>query len=239
LNKIPHSHTPFSLVVPVYNEADILGKKVGELVAYLKPLGTKFEVVLGNNGSTDDTLSIGRALEKKYAGIVRIFSTDAKGVGNGIKLAIRKAKYEHVIEMPIDIVIGLEFIPTAARMLDDADIVIGSKVMGSQDRHRWLVFLSNGYIFLTNTLTGLRYSDYSVGMKGYRKKAITGRLDKIDGGSFYVTDFIYHGHKSRLKIVQVPVRSWDKRKSKFNFSSEVLYRLRKLLKMSLVGDGGE
>lgn len=223
----------FSVIIPIHNEHQILEKQVEKLIKFLKVQQRPFEIVLGENGSTDKKAiyKLGAKLHEKYPKTVEFVATDEKGVGNGIKIAILAAKYDHLIEMPIDLTSDLKFITNSVELLDKYDYVIGSKQLGKQDRHKWLEFLSKGYCFLTNLLLGINYSDYSVGSKAYRKEAVIGRLSSIDGGSFYQTEFIYFASKKKLKIIEIPVDCWDKRKSKFNFKKEVIYRSKNLVKL--------
>ncbi len=218
----------YSVVIPVFNEADILGGKVDELVSFLNGRAGGFEIVLGDNGSTDGTLAAGRALEKKFPGVVHIFSTPEKGVGNGLRIAALNAGNDFLVEMPIDLSVSLDFIPRAVELLEKNDVVIGSKQSGGQSRAAWLKALSSSYIFLARLLLGLPYTDYSVGAKAYRKSAIASRLSAIDSGSFYVTDLIYFAKKKGLRIVEIPVSCEDWRKGKFSAVHEVVYRVKML-----------
>src|SRR3990167_3140162 len=97
--------------------------------------------------------------------------------------------------MHIDLTFGLEFIPSSVELLDSYAIVIGSKKIGKQKRVMWKKILSFAYIFLAESLFGLGVTDYSLGGNAYRKSIILSRVKKMDGGSFYFTDFIYHAKK--------------------------------------------
>ena len=71
--------------------------------------------------------------------------------------------------------------------------------------------------------------DYSIGAKGYKKKEVEKYNDFIDDGSSYVVSMAYLIKKRKLKIVEIPTKCFDKRKSKFNLTYEIFYRLRSLL----------
>jgi len=56
---------PFTVGIPVFNEDALLEENVRRLVAYLRDLETPFELLVGSNGSTDDTESIGHRLAEE------------------------------------------------------------------------------------------------------------------------------------------------------------------------------
>jgi glycosyltransferase involved in cell wall biosynthesis len=227
------AHKGVSIVIPVYNEAGHLTVQVRKLISFMRRQGMRFEVVLGDNGSADSTVAEGKRLARQYPRTVRLVSAGKRGVGNGFVAAAAAARFDYLVEMPLDFTPGLPFIPAAARLLDHHDIVVGSKVLGSQQRPAWLVVLSRGYITLANLLLGLGYGDYSVGAKAYRKSKIARFLGSLDGGSFYVTQLLYRGKAGGFKIIQIPVYCIDRRKSRFNFRKEVGYRTGMLIRLWL------
>lgn len=223
------SKNGFSVIIPIFNEGDVLQERIETLMKFLIKIKRPYEVVLGDNGSVDNTKKIGKILEDEYKGKVRFYFVKEKGVGNGVKIAIKKARYQYVIEMPIDFSIDKSFIPSCLQMFDKGySIVIGSKKMGNQKRDWYKKILSFGYILLIRFLLNLKFTDYSVGAKGYKKSVILDRLNSIDKSSFYVTDFIYFANKKGKKIIEIPVYCIDQRKSKFNLSTEVFYRLKNI-----------
>lgn len=217
-----------SVIIPVFNEEKVLERNVVRLKKFLEKYKQPFEIILGNNGSIDKTEEIGRNLEKKFKGKIKFVSTNEKGVGAGVKIAISAASYDKLIEMPADLSIELKFIKDCCELLNEYDVVVGSKKLGSQDRKFYMKLLSYSYIFLTNLLLGLIYSDYSVGGKGYRKSLIFDKVKNLSNGSFYVTELIHYAKKKVAKITELPMTCEDKRRSRFNMMKEVFYRLKTL-----------
>ena len=48
--------------IPLYNEEELLRSKTLELHAFLRQRGEEFEILLGSNGSSDATVSVGERL---------------------------------------------------------------------------------------------------------------------------------------------------------------------------------
>ncbi|MBU0762402.1 MAG: glycosyltransferase family 2 protein [Candidatus Altiarchaeota archaeon] len=218
----------FSIVVPVYNEAEILRQNAVKLVDCAKKVGEPFEVLICSNGSTDATDDIGRRLESEYGGVIRFFSIPEKGVGHAFVKMVSEARYDKIISIDADLTTDMAFIDECTTLLDEYDMVIGSKRMGEQYRSIARIILSKGYYYLVKILFKMEYGDYSIGAKGYMKGMIEPYLGKIDYGSSYVIEVAYMIHQ-RGKIIEIPVFCSDTRRSKFNIFHEVAYRFNALI----------
>src|ERR1700722_1683515 len=60
----PHTRPVFSVVVPVFNEAEIVGRMHHRLAAAMATLGVAWEVIYANDGSRDTTLRMLEALQQ-------------------------------------------------------------------------------------------------------------------------------------------------------------------------------
>lgn len=69
-----------SVVIPAYNEENVLPDSLSRLFAYLSKRSTSFEVIAVDNGSTDQTERVSRELEKKYSWF-RYFRIPERSVG--------------------------------------------------------------------------------------------------------------------------------------------------------------
>ena len=221
---------PLSIVIPVYNEQEILEKNVLRLAGFLKKIEKSFEIIIADNGSVDATPEIAGKLEKKFS-FIRYIRINERGVGLAFKQAIKKAKYEQVVSLDADLTIDFEnFIRECRQLLEkNFDVIVGSKKAGIQQRRLWRKIASDVYIFLTRLLLGLNFSDYSIGAKAFKKSKIIRFAKDFDAGSFYVIQALYYGKKAGLKMIEVPTRVSDTRKSRFNIIHESLYRLTQLI----------
>lgn len=90
-----------SIIVPVYNTSCYLRRCVDSLLSQGLDEGT-YEILLIDDGSKDDSLSICRMYEEKYPGTIRVFSKANEGVSATRNLGIREAKGEYVQFMDSD-----------------------------------------------------------------------------------------------------------------------------------------
>lgn len=217
-----------SVIIPVYNEDEVVVKNTERLIGFLNKMHVRYEIILCDNGSTDKTPKLGRRLEKRFAKKVKFIRIGKRGVGRAFKKAVLASSYENLISVDMDLSVDLEFIPKCLNQLKKYSIVVGSKI-SSQERPLHRRIMSKTYIMLTKIFLGLDFSDYSIGAKGYRKDEIIGNINEIDSGSFYVTALIYFAKQKNRKIVEIKTSCRDTRKSKFSLRNEVLYRLNNLL----------
>lgn len=216
-----------SVIIPVYNEDEIIETNSRRLTAFLEELGRPFEVIVVSNGSTDRTVHLGRGLAEAKAGL-RFFDLPDKGVGRAFRLAAEQARFDLIVSVDMDLSIDLGFIPQALLLLLENDIVVGSKKMGSQKRPFWRKAGSTSFILTARWLLGLPFEDYSIAAKAYRREVILKYLDRIDYGTSYVLDIIYHTLNGGGRAVEIPVYCEDFRVSKFNLVDEAVYRFRNL-----------
>jgi len=87
-----------SIIIPVYNEEKILEKNIRILIKYLRKLRLKFEIIIADNGSTDNTSSIAKKISRIYSN-VKYIRIDKRGPGEAFKNAIKKAKYQKIIQL--------------------------------------------------------------------------------------------------------------------------------------------
>ena len=219
-----------TVIIPVFNEAEIIEANTARLREFLEGLGRPFETILVSNGSTDRTAELGRELARNEAG-VRFFDLPAKGVGRAFSLGVRQAGFERIVSVDMDLSTDLSFIGQALRLLDEYQIVVGSKKMGTQKRAFWRKAGSTAFILTARALLGMSFEDYSIAAKAYRREVVLRYLDRLDHGTSYVLDLIYHTLSEGGRAVEIPVFCEDFRASKFNLVHEALYRFRNLFRL--------
>ncbi|MBW1708741.1 MAG: glycosyltransferase family 2 protein [Deltaproteobacteria bacterium] len=212
-----------TVLIPVLNEGDIIKANTERLLAYCRKLSQPFEIIIVSNGSTDQTNELGRKLGRDLDEI-HFLEIPEKGVGRAFTIGVKQANFDRIISVDMDLSIDLGFINQALDLLQENHIVVGSKKMGSQNRTLWRMAGSRVFILTVRALIGLPFEDYSIAAKAYRREIIVRYLDRIDYGTSYVLDIIYHALSDGGRAIEVPVYCEDFRPSKFNLFNEALYR---------------
>ena len=218
------SPAPLTFIIPAYNEEAILAANIDRLRAFLKECGIgEYELILVSNGSTDRTVEIARMCAVGHQDL-HVIVLDRRGVGLAFKEAVHRARYDRLICLDLDLTIDLAFIRSASDLLGTADIVVGSKQTGAQQRSWIRRVASASFISCARFLLDLTITDYSIGAKAYRKQAIHSYLPRLADGSAYVVQLIAWGHKDGATVTETPVWCDDRRRSRFNLLHEGLYR---------------
>ena len=131
------------------------------------------------------------------------------------------------------------FIEEALGLLDaHYDIIVGSKKMGHERRSIFRRLGSDLSILTARVLLGLPFEDYSIGAKAYKRDLLLEYLDRVDGGTAYVLNIVFLAFQSKRKVIEIPVRCEDYRKSRFNITHEGFYRFFNLFKLWYAEKGG-
>ena len=215
--------TPFTVGIPVYNEEAILVPNTERLLAYLDRLGREYEVLIGSNGSTDSTTALGIDLSRRFPQVA-FFHVPERGVGLAFREFILRARYPLLISVDMDLSIDLDFVKRALILLEDHEIVVGSKKLGKQKRSFVRRVASDTFLRIARVLLGIDYDDYSIAAKGYRVETVRRFAGRINEGSSYVIELCFLTKRAGGRIIQIPVECEDWRKSKFNLLHEAIYK---------------
>jgi glycosyltransferase involved in cell wall biosynthesis len=218
------SPAPLTFIIPAYNEEAILATNIDRLRVFLRDCGVgSYELILVSNGSTDRTVEIARACAVGRDDL-QVIDLDQRGVGRAFKAGMARAQFDRVVCLDLDLTIDLDFITAAAAALETADIVIGSKQTGGQQRSWIRRLASASFIVCTRQLLHLKFTDYSIGAKAFRANSIRTYLPHLANQSAYILQLIAWGQRDGAGIIEVPVWCDDRRRSKFNLLHEGLYR---------------
>jgi glycosyltransferase involved in cell wall biosynthesis len=163
-----------SVVVPVYNEAATVGEVVDGLIA----LGLRLEILLVDDGSTDDSPAVLARLAERH-GDVRVLRQPAnRGKGAAVRRGISESTGEFLLIQDAD----LEYSPSDIPALIDpllsgkADAVFGTRLRGGahpQRAHLFWHYAGNRFLtLLANVLYNTTISDMEVGYKAFRGELV-------------------------------------------------------------------
>src|SRR4051794_30282627 len=95
-------NTPrISVVMPAYNEAEILATSVKSVVEGLRERNESFEVLVVENGSTDGTLALAEQLASEFPE-VRVEHRDEGNYGRALRHGLLEAKGDAVVNFDAD-----------------------------------------------------------------------------------------------------------------------------------------
>ena len=227
-----------SVVMPAFNEAEILETSAKTVVEGLRARGEPFEVIVVENGSTDDTAAIADGLAG-HVPELRVEHLDVADYGQALRTGLLCATGDAVVNFDVDY-FDLEFLDLAvAQVLAESGpaIVVGSKrVEGSTDTRVPLRKLATGVFgLILRVVFGLRVSD-THGVKAMRREAVEpyARICTF-GQDLFDTELILRVERAGLRTAELPVVVHELRPARSSFLSRVprtlrgLWRLRRAL----------
>ena len=206
-----------SIVVPAYNEAARLGASLRAIVVYLKQQRDPSEVIVVDDGSTDNTATVAEeSLADSGAVSTRVIRYEEnRGKGYAVRTGLLAARANIALFSDADLSTP---ITEAPKLIDpirkgECDLVFGSRAL---DRHLIGVHQpwrreQGGRVFnlIVRVATGLPFWDTQCGFKAFRMNVCRPLIEaaQIDRFGFDV-ELIYLAHLARLRLREVPVR-WN------------------------------
>ncbi len=202
-----------SVVIPVHNEAAILQASVRDLVASLSALTPAFEILLAENGSTDDTRARGETLHAADPR-VQVFSCPRPNYGAALRAGLLRARGRYLICEEIDLCDG-DFHRRALDLLraDRADLVVGSKAMAGARDHRPALrrLATRVYNALLRRAMGFSGTD-THGLKAGRRAALVPvvRRCRVEHDVF-ASELVIRAEHEGLRVLEIPVDVEERR----------------------------
>jgi len=163
-----------SILVPVFNEADLLCSVIPRVLAVNYGEGVEIEIVAVDDGSSDGSLAILEELALRYPGQMRVIQHSRnQGKGAAIHTAIQHATGDFGVVQDSDLEYDPQDLPSVLRPLLEgrADAVFGSRFLVAGER-RVLYFwhsVANGLLTtFCNAVADLNLSDMETGYKAFR-----------------------------------------------------------------------
>jgi glycosyltransferase involved in cell wall biosynthesis len=224
----------FSIVVPVYNEADFIPEALPMLISEMTRLGHPYRIHLVENGSTDATAEIARDVAGNAPVIVH--SLETADYGAAMREGFLQADGDWVVNFDIDY-FSSEFL---VKVLDakEADLVIGSKRDPHSRDRRPLIRRVATRVFnlMLRTILGSAVTD-THGMKAFRAALVAKIVPAVQSTQdLFDTELVVRAERAGYRIQEVPVVVEEIRSAKTSLIDRVprtvrgLFRIRQALR---------
>lgn len=225
-----------SVIIPAYNEAQRLGPNLGPVLAFLGERYPSYELILVNDGSTDDTVNtVARAIASEARARLISYGPN-RGKGCAVRTGVLASHGDLVLFMDADLSTPLDEIPRLLNLLaaGSADIVIGSRGLPASTiavkPPPFRRFASWVFDQIKYALVGLRgLADTQCGFKVFRGGIARQlfALGKVDRFMFDV-EILFLAERAGLTIREMPVAWADQPGSKVRFLEGVISMFRDL-----------
>ena len=201
-----------SVVIPCLNEANSIAVCIDKALQAFQKNNINGEVVIGDNGSTDNSIAIAQACG------ARVIPVKMKGYGHALRGGIEAARGEFIIIGDADDSYDFGEVPRfVAKWRAGYAIVMGNRFQGGIKsgampwHHKYIgnPVLSGILKFLFHVSIG----DSHCGMRGFTKAAYL-RMDLRTTGMEFASEFVIKAAKLGLKMTELPITLWPDRRGR-------------------------
>ena len=197
-----------SIIVPVYNEVELLASAIRQIDAFVKPHFTKHEIVIIESGSTDGTGELCDQLANELPCVRVVHEGGRNGFGSALKRGYKEAANDWVWFVTADTPFPLESIVEAKKLFSQYDCVLSYR---SEDTRKsfFRKIQSVVYNTLVKTVLGLRVKHVNSAFKVFKREAIQS-LPLISNGWFIDAETLYWLTQRNIRYTEIPVPLIDR-----------------------------
>ena len=209
VTQFPH----YSIVIPAFNESARIPATLEEVVACVRRQGWDAEVIVVNDGSTDNTVEVVREFARTAPEVRLIENPGNRGKGYSVRSGLLQALGEVVMFTDADLSAPMDEADRLFAAIEaGADIAIGSRWLDKgRQTHRqplYRQFFGRCVNAVTRFVMGLHFADTQCGFKAFTRAAAQTvfQLQTIERWGFD-PEILFIAVNRGFRIVEVPV-SW-------------------------------
>ncbi|HJN72304.1 MAG TPA: glycosyltransferase family 2 protein [Myxococcota bacterium] len=191
-----------SIVLPAFNEAENIGASVQHAVEILEHVGIDFEVIVVDDGSSDQTRQIADDEARGDHRIRCISHPQNRGYGAALRTGIMASTKELIFFTDADLQFDLAEIVKLLRYADDYDIIAGYRAERSDSLPR----LANAWAWgqLIDLLFDLRVRDIDCAFKVFHRRVFDA-VPITSVGAFVNSEILIRARAAGFRLKQLPV----------------------------------
>ena len=201
-----------SVLVPAKDEAENLPLFMEQCEETFRARPEKYEVIVINDGSTDESAKVLESLAAKYSFLRVVTHRSQRGIADALRSGFLAARSDILVFFPADLQFKPEDIPrlVAPILAGESDMVTGYK-QGAYEK----AFVSGIYNKLSRTLFHVPVRDLN-NVKAYRREIMEDQPARPDWHRYMIVLAAAHGYT----VTEIPVPLYPRHagKSKFGIS---------------------
>lgn len=203
----------FSFIIPCYNCEKFIHKNIVKLINYIKRLNIKFEILLINDGSEDNTLLKLNLLKKRYRFIKIINNEKNTGKSYCIIQGLKKNIYKNVVLIDCDLPY-FNSLKSVIYLLKKGEIFVTinrklkqSKLLDKNlNCYQYVRSIVGKFIALVNLHIlniSIEGGDTQAGLKGFKKIKNFNKIKFISKKFFFDLELACIYSKKKIKIKSI------------------------------------
>ncbi len=222
-----------SVFFPVYNDEATIERIVNDTVSILESLNNDYEVIIVNDGSTDNTNQVLDRLRQKNNRIKVVQHLKNKGYGGALKAGFANSTKDLVFYTDSDGQYDVkELTLLLSSMEDGVDVVNGYKIQRLDSLYR--IIIGKVYYWLVRLFFNLKLKDITCDFRIIRRSIFNKIQLESDSGAICV-EMMKKIQDAGFVIVEIPVHHYPRQYgcSQFFTSTNVLKMILELVKLRL------
>ncbi len=191
-----------SIVLPAYNEEANVENAVNEVSTVAHRLGLDHEIIVVNDGSTDRTGEVARAMMLRIPNLRLVEHYPNRGYGGALKAGFAAASKELITFFPADKQFDFSEVGRLLERIKEADIVCGFRANRRDNALRKLNAF--GWRMVVTLLFGYLSRDIDCGFKVFRRRILS-HVNVVSDGAMVDTELLAGVRARGFRIVEEPL----------------------------------
>ncbi|KKR51403.1 MAG: Glycosyl transferase family 2 [Candidatus Curtissbacteria bacterium GW2011_GWA1_40_16] len=236
-----------SVIIPAYNEEPNFKKgTVNEVPEFLKKQGYTYEILIVDDGSSDNTASLAQDFANKHDH-VRVIKNSHEGKAATVKTGVKEAKGDYILFTDFDQATPISEVEKLLPYFSQYDIVIGSRQLPGAKRekepiHRHIMGLVFNIIVqiiairgIWDTQAGFKCFKAQIAKELFGQLKVYGKAKKVQGAlvTAFDVELLFIAKKRGFKIKEVPIIWHHVSTSRVSPIKDSLRMLRDVIKIRL------
>jgi len=228
-----------SIVVPAYNESARIGPTLARIVEYFEASRVSCEVIVVDDGSTDETAAVARA-----KGVRVVALEENRGKGAAVRAGVLASRGDTVLFTDADLSTPIDqWRPFRGKLLEGYDVVVGSRAIeGSrlEVRQPWYrETMGKCFNAILRIVLPLELRDSQCGFKLFRAAPARRLFEaaRIDGFAFDA-EILFLAARFGYRVAEIPVPWFNSLPSRVDPLRHSVEMLRDLLRIRIFDRSG-
>ena len=223
-----------SVVIPFFNEDDIIEKNILQIYNYLKPKFNLQIIIINDSGKDNQILN---QICKKQKIIELINNNKNYGKGYSVRKGSNIAKGELILITDADLSTPIEeFQKLYNCFINNSSIVIGSRNLLDSDvtikQPIYRIVAGRIYNYLIKNLLKLNFNDTQCGFKLFRRSVLQNLLKNTKSNRFGLDlELIYFAKKNNYEVKEIGIKWKNRNQSSVSFFRDSLIMFYEIIKL--------
>lgn len=197
----------FSVVLPAYNEEVLLPETVRKVNEALHKLKISAEIIIVEDGSTDQTYEVARRLARSDKKIKIVRHPQNRGYGAALCSGFQAARRPWIFVMDSDGQFDPQEISLFLPRLQGGDVLVGIRQKRRDTFFRFI--LGRFWTSISRLVLGVKVADMNCGFKVLRRSLVS-RLKLVSSGGSISAEILAKATVLGMRIVEIPVTHYPR-----------------------------